>query len=87
MNKQLAKIDRETVEAKVKNGEAINLREAAVYYGIGYSTVRLWPSQGLPMLGGKFFDSDFKLWRRQQAGLVQSPAMASGRRKISSHGH
>jgi len=69
MNKQLARIDREKVAAKVAGGSAISLAEAAVYYGLPYSTFRDWKKQGLPLLGGKFFDADFQLWRRRQTGL------------------
>jgi hypothetical protein len=77
--KQLQGIDRRKVVAKVTRGESINLKELAVYCDQGYSVVRSWQDQGLPLLSGKIFIEDFVIWRRRKTGLESVPATA-GRR-------
>lgn len=72
--KQLQRIDRKKVLAKIARGEQINLKELAVYCGQGYSVVRAWQDQGLPILGGKLFLDDFVIWRRRKTGLESAPA-------------
>jgi hypothetical protein len=84
VNKQLSKIDRAAVVAKVSTGGAMSLAEASIYYDIAYSVFRSWAKRsGLPLVGGKLFDADFKEWRQRLTGLARkskasAPSPAQG---------
>ena len=59
------KIDNDEVLARARDGLALNLKELAVATGYGYSTVRVWHSNGMPLLDGKITRSEALAWRRK----------------------
>lgn len=69
MEKQLKAITKESVLEKAARNEALTLKELAVLTGYGYSLVRSWQNQGLPVLSGRVFPDDFVIWRRGRSGL------------------
>lgn len=81
MDKQLSGINRVVVSRRARNGAPLNLRELAVFCECSYSVVRGWVADGLPVLSGKVFLSDFEIWRRRLTGLEADPRIASRRPK------
>ncbi len=81
MDKQLASVNLEKVRAKALAGQAMSLKEAAVFYGLSYDFFRTRKAQ-LPLVGEKLFHEDFILWRRRQTGLVSRPQAAKHRPAI-----
>jgi hypothetical protein len=78
MNKDLASIDADKILLKIVRDQALTKAEAAVGFGLPYSTVKaLAAEKGFPMIGTHFFPSDFKIWRRQKAGLLPRPPTRS----------
>ncbi len=75
-NKQLAAIDVESVRLKVQHEQGLTLAEASVYYDLPYSSLRAWKREGLPLVAGKLFHSDFVIWRRRLTGLESMPQAA-----------
>jgi hypothetical protein len=71
MDKQVATVSLEEVADKVARDSAINAKEGAAFYGLSYQEMRLLVERPtFPKLAsGRFFPSDFVLWRRQQMGL------------------
>lgn len=63
MRKQLTE---EQIHEKAARGLALTLTELAVATGYGYSTVRAWKPQGLPLVGGKITKAEALEWRRDQ---------------------
>jgi hypothetical protein len=53
MNKQLAKLDREEVMWKAKNGLVLNLGELSLVSGYSYAQWSSWKFRGLPLIQGK----------------------------------
>ncbi len=88
MRKRASHIDKDDVVKRSQDGEALNLLEASVRYGVAYDTLLRWArEEGLPVLNGKLFEADFTLWRQQRAGLgVASGQSTSSRRRRETAG-
>ena len=69
------KIDKEEILARAREGLALNLKELAVATGYGYSTVRGWHYNGMPLLDGKITRTEALAWRRkyEKAKPVELP--------------
>lgn len=50
---------------RAREGMALNLKELAIATGYGYSTVRCWHTNGMPLLDGKITRSEALAWRRK----------------------
>lgn len=72
MDRQLKTINANKVRAKAQRDMALTLKELAVWKGVGYSIVRSWQNDGLPMLGGYVFPSLFNLWAQSKTGLLSA---------------
>lgn len=95
VDKQIQDIEFEKVRRRVDAGNALTLKQLAVYTGYSYSTVTNWPKRKdspLPLLNGRVFVEDFILWRARVTGLETAPDTArplpssqrpSGRRRPS----
>ena len=59
------KIDKEEILARAREGLALNLKELAVATGYGYSTVRGWHYNGMPLLDGKITRGEALAWRKK----------------------
>ena len=82
MNKELAGIGAKTVKAMIEADQALTLKEFAVGFGYTYRAAKdLAKCPGFPMLSGRIFGSDFKLWRRRQLGLQSAPDGPARRRQ------
>jgi hypothetical protein len=53
------------VRARAKQGMALNLQELAIATGYGYSTVRTWHDNGMPLLDGRITMKEALVWRKQ----------------------
>ena len=51
--------------ARAREGLALNLKELAIATGYGYSTVRGWHYNGMPLLDGKTTRSEALAWRKK----------------------
>lgn len=58
-------IDKDEILSRAREGLALNLKELAVATGYGYSTVRGWHSNGMPLLDGKITRSEALAWRKK----------------------
>jgi len=60
---------------RAREGMALNLKELAIATGYGYSTVRCWHTNGMPLLDGKITRSEALAWRRKYEKFkpVESP--------------
>lgn len=79
------------VRARAKQGMALNLQELAIATGYGYSTIRGWHENGMPLLDGRITMREALAWRKQyertrQLGLRSQiptvshhPLLASGK--------
>lgn len=77
-NKQLEDISLDVVLTKIARDQALTKGEAAVGFDLPYSTVKaLAREPGFPIIEGRFFPSDFKLWRRRRLGLQSAPDTAT----------
>lgn len=79
-DKKLQHINEEEVIRKSQAGQGLTLAEAAVRYGIPYSTLRRMRRKGLPLVEERLFETDFTLWRQQQAGLARSSSPGTSAR-------
>ena len=59
------KIDKGEILARAREGLALNLKELSVAAGYGYSTVRGWHYNGMPLLDGKITRSEALAWRKK----------------------
>jgi hypothetical protein len=55
----------EEVMRRAREGMALNLRELATATGYGYSTIRLWHENGMPLLDGRTTMREALAWRKQ----------------------
>jgi hypothetical protein len=62
MKKQLSP---EEIMIRARGGMALNLKELAVATGYGYSTVRGWHLNGMPLLDGKITRKEALTWRKE----------------------
>ena len=53
------------VRARAKQGMALNLQELATATGYGYSTIRAWHENGMPLLDGRITMKEALAWRKQ----------------------
>ena len=53
------------VRARAKHGMALNLQELAIATGYGYSTIRGWHENGMPLLDGRITMREALAWRKQ----------------------
>jgi hypothetical protein len=68
-DKQLQDIDLQSVLAKRRLDQALNVKEFAVCAGLSYSTARAWFNlPGFPAIRGVVFWQDFVQWRTQHHG-------------------
>ena len=85
------KIDKDEALARAREGLALNLKELAIATGYGYSTVRGWHHNGMPLLDGKITRSEALAWRRkyekskpvgsppENSSVLHHPLLAAGR--------
>jgi len=71
------KFSKQEIISRAKQGLALNLHELAIATGYGYSTIRAWHENGMPLLDGRITMREALAWRKQfertkQLGL-QSP--------------
>ena len=87
----LVTIDKDEILSRAREGLALNLKELAIATGYGYSTVRNWHSNGMPLLDGKITRSEALAWRKKYErskpqesrflppSLEHHPLLAAGR--------
>jgi hypothetical protein len=85
------KFSEDEVIARAKLGMALNLHELAIATGYGYSTIRTWHENGMPLLDGRITLKEALAWRKQyeqtkQLGLqsqiptvLHHPLLTSGK--------
>jgi hypothetical protein len=59
------KFPNDEVIKRAKQGMALNLQELAIATGYGYSTVRTWHDNGMPLLDGRITMKDALVWRKR----------------------
>lgn len=59
------KYSEDEVRQRAREGLALNLQELAIATGYGYSTVRRWHDNGMPLLDGRITRSDALAWRKR----------------------
>ena len=86
-NKELEGIDPQAVRDKAALDCGLTLLELSAATELPYTTVKLLAKEpNFPLIGGRVFYSDFKLWRRRHVGLLsasdtstRSPRPAAGK--------
>ena len=69
----------EEVLARAKQGMALNLQELATATGYGYSTIRTWHENGMPLLDGRITMKEALAWRKQYERIKQSESQSRTR--------
>ena len=69
----------EEVRARAKQGMALNLQELATATGYGYSTIRIWHENGMPLLDGRITMKEALAWRKQYERTKQSGSQSQTR--------
>lgn len=59
------KLSQDEIIVRARMGLALNLQELAIATGYGYSTVRGWHDNGMPLLDGKITRKEALGWRRR----------------------
>ncbi len=71
--KKAVPVNRAKAIAKSQAGCGLDLHEAAARYYIPHDElVQMARNEGLPLIAGKLFESDFELWRQIKNGLAPS---------------
>jgi len=70
----------EEVLARAKQGMALNMWELHIATGRGYSTIREWHENGMPLLDGRITLKEALAWRKEyeKTKPVESSASVSG---------
>ena len=70
------KLSNDEIFKRAERGMALNMQELAVASGYGYSTVRQWHANGMPLIDGKITLREALAWRKQYEKTKRSESQS-----------